>query len=249
MTAKKDLKKALIIGGEGGIGSAMADLMLKNNYLVCSTYHTKSGQNGRAPRQKKPDLYNYHIDVADDLSVKKTLKKIYSEHGRIDVMIFAPTAKINPRPLPNKSWDDFSRHIGVQIKGMYSVVKNSFEQIKQGQKIKFIVILTEGCIGTPPVYLSDYISAKYGLMGLVKCLAVELAKYNCTFNMISPGMTNTELISAFPSKMIDLTAQKNPLKRIAEPKDIAKVALFLASEGSDYLNGANILVNGGNVMS
>jgi len=66
--------------------------------------------------------------------------------------------------------------------------------------------------------------------------------------MISPGMTNTGLLSNFPSKLIELTAQKNLLKRIAEPKDIANVALFLASEESDYLNGVNIAVNGGNVM-
>jgi len=249
MATKKDLKTVLIIGGEGGVGSEIVNSMLKDKYIVCVTYYTKSSQKEKIISQKnQSNFYKYQIDVSDNLSARKTFKKIYSEHDKIDIIIFAPTAKIKPQVLQNKTWDNFSEHIGVQIKGMYSVVKNTFEQIKQGKKIKFIVILTEGCIGTPPIYLTDYISAKYGLMGLTKCLAVELAKYNCTFNMISPGMTNTGLLSNFPSKLIELTAQKNLLKRIAEPKDIANVALFLASEESDYLNGVNIAVNGGNVM-
>ena len=76
----------------------------------------------------------------------------------------------------------------------------------------------------PPASLSDYITAKYGLMGLCKSLAVELAKYNCTINMISPGMTKTDLLSNLPPKLIEMTALQNPLKRIASVKDVANVA-------------------------
>jgi len=61
-------------------------------------------------------------------------------------------------------------------------------------------------------------------------------------------MTETNLLSGFPQKVVEMTAFQNPLKRIANPKDVANVALFLASDDSDYLNGVNITVNGGSVM-
>lgn len=85
-------------------------------------------------------------------------------------------------------------------------------------------------------------------MGMAKSMAVELAKYNCTVNMVSPGMTSTNLISNLPQKLIEITAANNPLGRIARPKDVANVVLFLASDEAEYINGTNILVNGGGIM-
>ena len=79
-------------------------------------------------------------------------------------------------------------------------------------------------------------------------LAVELAEYNSTVNMLSPGMVDTKLIENLPPKLIEMTAYQNPLKRIGTTTDIAKVVSFLASEESDYINGVNIPVNGGNIL-
>ena len=131
---------------------------------------------------------------------------------------------------------------------MFNVIKSMKEHIKTKQKTKFVIVLTEYCTGKPPSGLSDYVTAKYALMGLAKSMSAELAKYNCTVNMVSPGMVKTKLISNLPPKLVEMTADNNPLKRIAEPSDVAKVILFLSGEGSDYLNGVNILVNGGGVM-
>ena len=116
------------------------------------------------------------------------------------------------------------------------------------KKIKFIVLLTEYCFGRPPQRVSHYVTAKYSLMGLSKTMAIELARYGSTVNMISPGMTNTDLLNNLPSKLIEIEEKKNPLKRIAEPEDIANAVLFLASEESNYYNGTNLLINGGNVI-
>lgn len=228
-------KLIVIVGGTGGIGSEMAKLFLQKGEKVCIT-------------SKKNRSSMYQMDLASDISVKNAFQKIHKDHGNIDVIILSATAPTEPKHFQNKKWEDFNKHINIQIKGLFSVVKNTMDQIKQGHKIKFIILLTEYCFGTPPSSLSDYITAKYGLMGLAKCLAVDLAKYNCTVNMISPGMTETSLLSNLPSKLIEMTALKNPLKRIANPKDVAQVALFLASQDSDYLNGVNITVNGGSVM-
>ena len=96
--------------------------------------------------------------------------------------------------------------------------------------------------------LSHYVQAKYSLLGLAKSMAVDLAKYNCTVNVISPGMVATPLIDQLPPKLVEITAEGNPLKRIALPADVAQVVVFLAGDVSDYLNGANLTVNGGSTM-
>ena len=121
-------------------------------------------------------------------------------------------------------------------------------QFEKKHKTNIIIILTEFIIGKPPKMLVPYIIGKYALLGLSKVLAVELAEYNSTVNMLSPGMVDTKLIEDLPPKLIEMTAYQNPLKRIATTTDIAKVVSFLASEESDYINGVNIPVNGGNII-
>jgi len=145
-------------------------------------------------------------------------------------------------------WDDYKLHLETHVKIMHFVTKALNDQILSKQKIKFIILLTEFCIGSPPKGLSHYVTSKYAAMGMAKTMAVELAQYGCTVNMISPGMVETKLLDPFPPKLIEMTAHKNPLKRNAVPDDISNVISFLASDESNYLNGANIMINGGGVI-
>ena len=235
------MKTALVIGGNSGIGSEAARCLAENGIKVCATYHKD--------KKNIQDLIStYQTDLLNEGSVKSTLQKILKEHKQVDIVVFSVSQPIKNKSLLNLEWKDFEEHLDLQIKGLFCVVQNLKEQIQAKHKTKFIIILTEYCIGKPPAGISHYVAAKYCLMGLAKSMAAELSKYNCTVNMISPGMVETSLISNLPPKLVELTAENNPLKRIATPKDVANVILFLSGDDSDYLNGANITVNGGSVM-
>jgi len=250
-------KTALVLGGSGGIGLEVANSMLNAGFRVCAAYHNNRGKLGelqaelQASNKKQlstKQLSAYQFNLPDANSVKLAFSKMLKEHPRIDVVVYSVTFPIKNKHILNADWADFNEHLELQTKGLFNVVQILKEQIRSGYKTKFIIISTEYCIGKPPAGLSHYISARYSLLGLAKSMAVELAKYNCTVNIISPGMTETGLISALPPKLVEMTAENNPLKRIATPKDVANVVLFLSSEKSDYLNGVNITVNGGGVM-
>lgn len=233
-------KTALIIGGSGGIGMAIAKTMVQKEIKVYASHYKA--------QFVETDLNSCHIDVTDIESVKKAISTITAEQA-IDIVVYSASLKIENKPLLSLQWDDYSRHMDVQLKGLFNVLEALKEQLKLKVKTKFIVILTEYCIGKPPASLTHYITAKYALMGMAKSMAVELSKYNCTVNMISPGMTSTYLISNLPPKLVELTAMNNPLKRIAEPNDIASAVMFFAGDESDYLNGVNLTVNGGSTMN
>jgi len=233
-------KTAMVAGGSGGIGSAIVEALQKEGINVCSTYY---GQ-----KSKKEGTDQYEVDLADENSTQKAMKAILSKHGKIDIVVLSATIPIKNKPLLAMEWKDMQQHIEVQAKGLLSIVKALHAQIKSGHKTKFIIVLTEYCIGKPPAGVSHYVTAKYALMGLAKSMAAELPKYNCTVNMVSPGMVDTTLLSTLPPKLVELTAEKNPLKRIASPKDVANVVLFLSKDESDYLNGVHITVNGGERM-
>ena len=239
-------KTALVIGGSGGIGSETARLLSENGFTVLATYYANKGY--LADAHKKNGIKFYEMNLLDDKSMTSAFNSMHKDYGKIDVVIFSVTSQTKNKNMLDMQWKDFEDHITLQIKGMFNIIKNMKEHIKAKQKTKFVIVLTEYCAGKPPSGLSDYVTAKYALMGFAKSMGAELAKYNCTVNMVSPGMVNTKLISNLPPKLVEITAENNPLKRIAVPSDVAKVILFLSSEDSDYLNGVNIPVNGGGTM-
>lgn len=241
-------KTALVLGGNGGIGLEVANSMLNAGFRVCAAYHNNKDKLEKLQISNRKQLSIYQFNLPDERSVKLAFGKMIEEHSKIDVVVYSVASPIKNKHILNADWADFNEHLELQAKGLFHIVQCLKEQIKSGYKTKFVIISTEYCIGKPPAGLSHYISARYSLLGLAKSMAVELAKYNCTVNIISPGMVDTGLISNLPPKLVEMTAESNPLKRIATPKDVANVALFLSSEKSDYLNGVNITVNGGGVM-
>jgi 3-oxoacyl-[acyl-carrier protein] reductase len=113
---------------------------------------------------------------------------------------------------------------------------------------RIINITTQYIDETPPVELLAYVTAKTALSGFTKSLAVEYAPFGITVNMISPGMTDTELIADIPEKSRLMTAAKTPLRRLAKPNDIAGAVCYLASEGASFITGETIRINGGQAM-
>lgn len=240
-------KRALVIGGSGGIGSEVVRSLAHAGMCVYGTYHKRRPPRFLDIREENQPIF-YQMDVIDEESVRDTIQQASKEAGNFDCVVFAPSAAIVGKPLIKMEVSDLEDHLSVQLKGMVSVVRALQRQILKKHRTKFIVVLTEYCIGKPPVHVSHYISAKYALLGFSKCMAVELSKYNCTTNMISPGMTETGLLSHLPAKLLEITAKNNPLGRLGKPKDVAGLVVFLSSEEAEYLNGVHITVNGGGVM-
>jgi len=249
-------KNAVIIGGTGGIGSEIVRLFVRNNAHVSLIYNSDVSMADTLKRELGDRVSCYTADIACEEVLKESLDVIIKERLKIDIIIHSATKQTMNKTIEKTVWSDFQDNINVQLKGFYNVIKTLYpviveqsKAINKGVNIKFIVILTEYCLGKPPSGLSGYISAKYGLMGFSKAMVPELARFKCTVNMLSPGMVNTPLISFLPEKFIELSAQNNPLKRIAEARDVAQAALFFASEAADYLNGVNLLINGGNTIA
>lgn len=242
-------KIALIIGGTGGIGSVIAKAFLKRGDKVCVTYRDKSSaEKIFSEYSASPDLFMYAMDLAEPDSIHKAVERVVHEHDAVDVIIYAPTMEVRHAPIVNLEWERCEEQLHIQVRGLFCVVKKLLAPSQRKRKMKFIIISSDYTIGKPPAGIADYVMAKYALMGLAKAMAVECVKYNMTFNIVSPGMTDTDLLSALPSKVVEIAALNNPLKRIAKPEDVSNAVLFLAEDASDYLNGVNITINGGGTM-
>lgn len=242
-------KVAAVIGGSGGIGIEITRAYLQQGFQVHSFYNKNPEALRNATQEYSQDQLSIaSLDLADDSSVTTAFENVRSKHQKLDVIVYAPTPAITNRSVLDLPWTDYQTHFEVQVRGLYRVVQAMKQQILEKHRTRFIVVLTDYVVGVPPGSVSQYVTAKYALMGFAKSLVADLSRFNCTVNMLSPGMVQTDLLSGLPPKLVQITAESNPMKRIGVPKDVAGVALFLASEASEYLNGAHITVDGGRTM-
>lgn len=147
--------------------------------------------------------------------------------------------------LTELQWNNFHTQIMIQVRSFFEVMKSVLKGMAKSGGGKIAAVLSSCTINIPPAFMSDYITAKYALMGLVKSMASEYAARNILINMISPSMMETKFITDIYSGVIEQSAAKNPMKRNARPEDAASLAEYILSDSNTFITGANIPVTGG----
>ncbi len=241
-------KRILITGANGGIGQSLCEILLQNNAKLVLFYHEKRTQvDNLLKKYGDSNIQIHQVDLLDGKKLDEIMNSVTSS-GQIDSFIHSATIPIENKGIANLQWEDYQSHIDVQTRSFFHIVKSLIPHMKEKKRGKIISILTSYTVGRPPNNISPYLVGKYSLLGLSKSLAVELGPYGITVNCISPSMTNTPLIEKLPSKLKEITASQIPLGKLAEPKNVASVALFLCSDHADYISGENILVTGAQTM-
>lgn len=249
---KEEIKVALVIGATGGIGSSACTQLAAAGFHVALHYNTNEEKARQLAAEiisatnKKPFVLSG--DITREKEVSELINKVERRLGNIYLVLNCATVKIPNIKLQHLDWKDLQKQIDINIRANFSIVKATVSGMKERKKGKYIFLTTQYTEGTPPAEVLPYVTAKYALNGFAKALAVELAPFNIQVNMVSPGMTETDLISDIPEKVRMLAAAKTPLKRLGKPEDVAGAIVFLASDGANYMTGETIRVNGGQVM-
>ena len=245
-------KHVLISGCNGGIGIEILKLLVKNGAKISISYHKNRDQIDNFLAENKEDTKNiqvYQADLTNDNDLDVMLNSVLKDQP-VDIFIHLPTHPYVHKDLMKTTWDDIQNHINLQAKSFFNISKHLVPDMKLKKHGVLVNILTSYVIGKPPNGVGDYVVGKYSLLGLTKSMAVELGKFGIRVNSISPSMVNSPLTHKLPSKLKEMTKSQIPLEnRLAEPTEVAGVALFLCSEYANYVNGENILVTGGSSMN
>jgi 3-oxoacyl-[acyl-carrier protein] reductase len=251
VSEKNHNKNVLIIGGSGGIGRAACIELATHGYNIAIHYNS----NKEAATQIFDKVIELGVnacivsgDTTSFKNVEDILNEVNRKIGQINVLINCSTLKLPNIKFDKLDWNDIQSHIDINIKSNFYFAQLLIPSFKTARYGKFIFITSQVTENVPPSDWSFYTIAKYALNGFAKSLAVELAPFNINVNLISPGMTETELVADIPERSRLLVSAKAPLRRLAKPEDIANVIAFLASGKSDYITGETIRVNGGQVM-
>lgn len=244
-------KVAFIVGATGGIGSETARTLTQDGFSLILHYNSNKSK----AENLKEELQNLTdkkiILVQANLLSEKEINEMFFEINRyftsITAFVNASTLNFGNIKIANLEWDDISSQIDINIKVNFNLIKRIIPLMEINNYGKVVFISTQATEQFNSEWL-HYITAKSALNGFAKALAIELAPKGIRINLVSPGMTDTELISNMPEKVKLLTSAKTPLKRLALPLDIANAISYLVSEKSDFLTGETIRINGGQVM-
>jgi 3-oxoacyl-[acyl-carrier protein] reductase len=238
-------KTVVVTGGTRGIGAATVEAFLESGARVYATgtdLQVLNELNESAKSKTKPVEYLY-LDFTLPDSVSECLG-ILSKLDRIDVLVNnAGVNKINPiDEIAEEDWDWIN---AVNLRGPFLITKMLAKKMKE-QKSGRIVNISSIFGVVSKEKRTAYSTTKWGLIGLTKAIALDLAPDNILVNVVSPGFVDTELTKrVLGEEGIDELVGKIPQLRLANCKEIAKTVLFLASEHNTYITGQNIIVDGG----
>ena len=244
---KLDNKISLVTGGAGGIGSEICKSLLDAGSKVIIADIDSKKSKKLLKKIKKKNIEYYKLDSTSEKNIKSLSRFILKKYQRLDVLVNCVGICFNKEAekVKKKEWD---KVINININSMFYVCKE-FGKIFIKQKKGTIVNIgsNSGLIVDKPQPQASYNASKAAVHQLTKSLACEWSKYNIRVNAIAPGYVATEmtLLGRKKPHWFKYWIEMTPMKRLAEPSEIASVALFLASESSSYCTGSIISVDGG----
>lgn len=243
---------ALITGGARGIGAAIAHALAETGARVIINFinsETAAAELQRSIESSGGQAIALQADVTQPTAVAQMIERAAQHFGQpIDLLINNAGAAVQARPFSETAWAEMQAHFDVQVRGAFNCVQAVLPAMLAAQSGRIINIGSSYAWNTPPPNLIAYVTAKAALRAFTRALAVELSPKGVCVNLVSPGMTETDLIAAVPERLRKVQAMQTPLRRLATPEDVARTVVFLCSEAADFITGADIPVCGGAVM-
>jgi len=247
MTRKLDNKIALITGATSGIGLAAAKRFALEGAQVIVTGR-RQAELDAAVKAIGHDAVGVRTDSSDPAALDALYDDIRARFGRLDVL-WANAGGGSMLPLGQITEEHFDDTFGRNVKGTLFTVQKALPLLSQGASI-ILTGSTAGSSGTPA--FSVYAASKAAVRAFARNWILDLKDRGIRVNTISPGATRTpglvELAgndAAAQQGLVDYLAAQIPLGRVGDPDEIAKAAVFLASDDASFVNGAELFVDGG----
>lgn len=241
-------KVALVTGASRGIGRAIARELAARGATVVINFRNSLGpaeelrseieRNGGESRLLQGDVSNRQ-------EARRLIRELLEVYGRLDILV-NNAGITRDKSIRKMSDEDWLEVIEMNLNSLFYCTSAAIPAMID-QKFGRIVNISSFSGQAGNFGQANYAASKGGIIAFTKVLALELAKFNITANVIAPGFTATDMLAAVPGDILEQIKTRIPLRRFADPAEIAKAAAFLICDG-DYITGQQININGGLYM-
>ncbi len=240
-------KVAIVTGSGRGIGAAIAKTLAKAGAKVVVTSRHENEYTAVVAEIKKEggEAWGATCDVSNEEDVKALIDKTVKKYGSLDIMV-NNAGVFEQVPVDQMDTAFWKKVQGPDLDGVFFCTKYAALQMRKKKWGRIINLSSvAGIRGSEGS--AAYCAAKFGVRGITKSSAMDLAQYGITVNAICPGLIDTVMTKMFTSdkKILAEMLQPVPAGRVGVPQDIANAALYLASEEASYVTGTELVVDGG----
>ncbi|WP_339713548.1 SDR family NAD(P)-dependent oxidoreductase [uncultured Sneathiella sp.] len=240
-------KTALITGAASGMGRATAHLFADEGANVAVTDLTEEGVSKVVEeiRNAGGSAEGWVLDVTDKAQIQSVVSAIAAHFGGLDILINNAGFSGHMSVEDDAFEENWQRHLDGLLTAHVRLIRTALPHLKVSGAGRIVNIAsTEGLGATPGI--APYTSAKHGVIGLTRSLAVELPKYSITVNCICPGAIHTGITARIKDEHKEIFSRRRiPLKRYGEPEEVAHATLSLVLPASSYINGVALPVDAG----
>ena len=242
-----DGKVALVTGGGRGIGAATCEVLAADGASVVVA------DMDEGPASELASQLSRAVGVACDVTkrdqVEAAVQKAVSEFGRLDILV-ACAGIIRDNLVFKMTDDDWDAVINTHLRGTFLAAQAAQRVMVEQRYGKMVFLSSTSALGNRGQ--TNYSAAKAGLQGMARTLAIELGRFNINVNAVAPGFIATRMTEETARRQgVDwdayqkAAAERIPLQRVGQPRDIATVVAFLCSDDSSYMTGQTLYVAGG----
>lgn len=238
-------KVSIITGAASGIGKATAEKFAREGatVVVCDVNIAAVQALASALQAAGGEAMACKVDVTNRAEVAAMVAAVNARFGRIDVLV-NNAGIVKDAQLVKMTDEQFDSVIDINLRGVYNCTRAVVDtMVAQGSGVILNASSVVGLYGN--FGQTNYAASKFGVIGFVKTWSRELGKKGIRANAVCPGFVATPILDAMPEKVIQAMEERVPLRRLAQPEEIANVYAFLASDDASYINGAAIEVTGG----
>jgi NAD(P)-dependent dehydrogenase (short-subunit alcohol dehydrogenase family) len=226
-------RTVLVTGGNRGIGLAVARTFAAEGHKVAVTYRSDPPEGFVAVR----------CDVTSAEEVDRAFTAVEEELGPVEILVSNAGVNADQLLLSMKE-EAWTSVLDANLSGAYRVARRATPKMIRSRWGRMIFVSSVVAFSGSPGQ-ANYAASKAGLVGFARSLAREIASRGVTVNVVAPGFVDTDMTAALPRARRDEILGQVPLGRMATPEEVASAVLFLASEGSGYVTGAVLPVDGG----
>ena len=243
-------KRALITGGDSGIGRAVALAFAREGADVAISYLDSEEADARETCRLVEDAgrkaFAVPGDIRDESHCSKLVERTVSELGGLDILVNNAAYQMSQSGIEEISTDQFDQVMKTNVYAMFWLSKAALPHLSAGSAI---INTTSIQAYQPSPELLDYATSKAAILNFTKALAQQLAPQGIRVNAVAPGPVWTPLIPAtLPAEKVDQFGADTPLGRAGQPAEMAPAYVFLASSDSSYITGERIGATGGKLM-